>query len=940
MQRYTKSLLTLIFFSFIASCGGGGGGGGESSTTSSNANLSNLSISASALEQTFDPTLVNYTASVSDVTYVVTVTATAEDTNISGITINGVSTTSGATSAAINLGAGENDIAVEVTAENGSTMLTYSITVTRAARDSEWVVFLADKDTDDITELYAVEDDNGGSEPIKLSETLPANGKVLDFAISPDKTLIAYLAGQEAATKFELYVVPVDAADSGYKADSAYNVSGTIPNFSSDVKSFAWSPDSSSLVFLADIDTLGTDELYMVNSDGTNLHNINGPTAGVVEIGEFSWSDDSRYVAYKVYNLNTPAEFIGINSHDSQSPNPSDPGYSVRLNPSLVSGGSIKAFSWVPNSNLVVYLADQDVLGQNELFYATSSVSQVSTKLNHPLVFGASVTDYAWSPDGSNVAYFAETNSGNGLYTSQVSGLSGTSLSSLTEITHFSWSPDSQYLGYLASNPSQEFYYSTPDAAFSDIRLSDAMTANGNVRRFQWSPNSTAVAYLADQDSDEMFELYLSTLDNAITGQKLSANLTPDGDVQAFAWSPDSTLVAYRADAETEGLDALYTSHVDGYWTGNRISAETLPSGNNVGVFSFAWAGNSSALTYQASEITSGVVELSSNLADGGPDINVLSGTLVSRGDVDSEYNYDSGPQLPDTQQVKVTNLFENGSFSVNGFYGPELCGVVYEPVGDALLVTNCDHGGANLVLKYSFETQLVTTVYEYTSQHDYGLRLFDDELWIIRTYDKGLLRLTDLQNETLTLVDSYFGNVADDELAEIYDAALSEGNLYFVAGNHTGPDQYTGIRAIEGPAYSNISELVSGAVSMWPNPAFGYQRSMISVGTGANAYLIAATGPEGDIERWDLSGNLINSVADFGNLYLQKDSLDRVYAIDGSSVYRWQADLSGQETFDFSGTLTNSSRFVLRERDTEIEIIATSFRSETPTFNLVTVPN
>ena len=120
----------------------------------------------------------------------------------------------------------------------------------------------------------------------------------------------------------------------------------------------------------------------------------------------------------------------------------------------------------------------------------------------------------------------------------------------------------------------------------------------------------------------------------------------------------------------------------------------------------------------------------------------------------------------------------------------------------------------------------------------------------------------------------------------------------------------------------------------------------MVAVGSGASANLIVATGGGGDIERWDLSGTLINSVVGFGGLYLQKDSMDRVYVVSKSgantAVLRWDATLNGQETFNIDDTQNggNGNRFVLREHSTGIDVIQTSFRAEAPIFDLSTIPN
>ncbi|UUZ47827.1 cadherin-like beta sandwich domain-containing protein [Massilia sp. B-10] len=73
----------------------------------------------------------SYTASVGNATTSLTVTPTRSDANAS-ITVNGVAVISGNASGAIALSVGSNTITTIVTAQDGTTTKTYTVTVTRA----------------------------------------------------------------------------------------------------------------------------------------------------------------------------------------------------------------------------------------------------------------------------------------------------------------------------------------------------------------------------------------------------------------------------------------------------------------------------------------------------------------------------------------------------------------------------------------------------------------------------------------------------------------------------------------------------------------------------------------------------------------------------------------------------------------------------------------
>jgi gliding motility-associated-like protein len=94
--------------------------------------LSNLTVNPGTLIPAFNSSTLSYVASVSNATTSITVTPTAADASAT-VTVNGAPVTSGTASAAIPLTIGSNTITTVVTAQDGVTTTTYTITVTRAA---------------------------------------------------------------------------------------------------------------------------------------------------------------------------------------------------------------------------------------------------------------------------------------------------------------------------------------------------------------------------------------------------------------------------------------------------------------------------------------------------------------------------------------------------------------------------------------------------------------------------------------------------------------------------------------------------------------------------------------------------------------------------------------------------------------------------------------
>lgn len=95
------------------------------------AELAALSISSGTMTPSFDPTTFEYSATVPNETASVEVKADLSDPNAT-LAINGIPVSSGVPEA-VPLGVGENAIDVVVTAENGVTEQTYTVTVTRVA---------------------------------------------------------------------------------------------------------------------------------------------------------------------------------------------------------------------------------------------------------------------------------------------------------------------------------------------------------------------------------------------------------------------------------------------------------------------------------------------------------------------------------------------------------------------------------------------------------------------------------------------------------------------------------------------------------------------------------------------------------------------------------------------------------------------------------------
>jgi hypothetical protein len=99
-------------------------------TAGSNADLSALAVSAGALSPVFAAATLAYKDTVTNATASITITPTVAATG-STVKVAGVAVASGTASGAIALAVGSNAITVVVTAQDGTTKKTYTVTVTR-----------------------------------------------------------------------------------------------------------------------------------------------------------------------------------------------------------------------------------------------------------------------------------------------------------------------------------------------------------------------------------------------------------------------------------------------------------------------------------------------------------------------------------------------------------------------------------------------------------------------------------------------------------------------------------------------------------------------------------------------------------------------------------------------------------------------------------------
>ncbi len=375
----------------------------------------------------------------------------------------------------------------------------------------------------------------------------------------------------------------------------------------------------------------------------------NGSSSGGIGIGGGAGAANSRPVVYIA-----DADTDGIN--ELYLADATMPGAAVKLNAVLVAGGNVTDYRANPEGTQVLYLADQETDDVFELYLVELATPGVATKINGLLVGGGNVTsDFAFSPDGTQVVYRADEHV-NGVFElflvnlaapGFAANLSGPLTGGGDVLPGFAFTPDGTRVIYhadeLAGNVNELFVVDLSLPGVSTV-LSAPLVGGGDVNPgFIVTPDSSQVIYRADQTVDNQVELYLVDLATPGVSMTLSSPLVAGRDVSdGFIISPDGSLVAYLADQDSNDVFELYVVATATPGVSTRINRNPT-SGGDVLQSGFRFSPDSSALAYVADENTNDLVEFFLvELAS--PAVSIkLNGPLVAGGDISTDFAFTPG---------------------------------------------------------------------------------------------------------------------------------------------------------------------------------------------------------------------------------------------------------------------------------------------------------
>lgn len=375
---------------------------------------------------------------------------------------------------------------------------------------------------------------------------------------------------------------------------------------SGDVRSFAISADGETVVYLADQEANGREELYRVSVNGGEVTKLNAPLEFERDVDrDFVISSDDRYVVFQADK--------GVFERDLFSAELAT-GTLAQLNTNPDNRGDAFRFQVSADSTTVVYQANQENNSIFELFQVPVS-GGTPRKLNGPEV-EQDVREFMISPDSSTVVYLVSRASGNTfvpqLYSVPLSGgapVHLTAAASIDTVDSFELTPDGAWVLIEAQIGSGREILSVPIAGGSVERVSGDPAQIGITNGFVVSPDGQSIVYRARRSGVPTLRIasLQGSVDRALTGPSVA-----NGNFEQLEITLDNEQLLFTADYLIAGQQELFAVALGTPGPVRRIN-KPLPVGaavrSSVGD-DFQQTLDGQRVVYLADENTVGIKEL------------------------------------------------------------------------------------------------------------------------------------------------------------------------------------------------------------------------------------------------------------------------------------------------------------------------------------------
>lgn len=229
--------------------------------------------------------------------------------------------------------------------------------------DGSRALYTGDLTTNTVTELYSASTTASDTQ-IKLNDTPVAGGNVLAFETTADGSRAVYRGDLSTDGTNELYSASTTATGTQIKLNDTPVSGGLVSNS-------LLSPDGSRVVYVGDLDTVGVFELYSASTTFSDTQiKLNDDFAVGDGIGDYAISDDGIWVAFEATTNNERGLFL-TKADGSIEAQEIDLDSSVPL-----IDVNIRDLAFLPGTNEMIFRADLNINGDNELY---STIPEAST---------------------------------------------------------------------------------------------------------------------------------------------------------------------------------------------------------------------------------------------------------------------------------------------------------------------------------------------------------------------------------------------------------------------------------------------------------------------------------------------------------------------------------------------------------------------------------
>lgn len=295
------------------------------------------------------------------------------------------------------------------------------------------VVFVGAEDTAGVFELFLASPLGGAL--AKLSGPLVAGGNVQPGLVIAGTTVV-YRADADVAGQIELFAVNADTG-------TVVKVNGTLPTGANVSPVVAISADATKIAYVADQDTAGLEEAFLVDLAGSAA-----PTKLNATVTDGVWdlamSADATTVAYRDDDGSAGAPQLFVVET-------ANPGVAIHVDNALQAGYTALDFYTFSGTSLF-YAGGDNTLQASLWESATGSATVASEQIVAATSLTSVQTIFQVSADGTTV-YYRQTESGptstKQLFAQSIAGGSAVALSpAAVEVADFALSPDGSHIAF------------------------------------------------------------------------------------------------------------------------------------------------------------------------------------------------------------------------------------------------------------------------------------------------------------------------------------------------------------------------------------------------------------------------------------------------------------------------------------------------------------